>query len=146
VRLEVTRRSELAVRALRVLARSRALMKSAELARELGSTAGFVPQAMAPLVHAGWVRSEPGPTGGYLLDTDLSRVSVLDVIEAIEGPTDSGQCVLAKRPCTETGPCALHAAWTTARAELLSQLGRVSVADASLFAIESSVRAPRRQP
>jgi Rrf2 family protein len=89
-------------------------------------------QVLNPLVRAGWVRSDPGPTGGYRLVADLNDVSVLAVIEAVEGPTDSGMCVLADRPCDELGRCALHAPWVRARAELLRELDAVPVADTSL--------------
>lgn len=74
----------------------------------------------------------PGPTGGYTLVADLADISILAVVEAIEGPTDSGRCVLANRPCAEDGSCALHVAWTRARAELLRELDAISVAEASL--------------
>ena len=61
-------------------------------------------------------------------------LSVLAVIEAIEGPTDSGRCVLADRPCNTSGTCALHVPWLRARAQLLRELDGTSVAEASLVA------------
>lgn len=132
MRLEVTRKSDLAVRALRVLADSDGRVKGPALAEAVGSTSGFVSQVVNPLVRRGWVRSDPGPSGGYSLAVDLATVSVLAVIEAIEGPTDAGQCVLADRPCNESGTCALHVSWLRARAQLLRELDATSVAEASL--------------
>lgn len=133
MRLEVTRRSDLAVRVLQTLASSGGRrLKASELAEVVGSTAGFVPQVVTPLVASGWVRSDPGPRGGYTLAVDLCDISVLSVIEAIEGPTDSGRCVLANRPCTDGDSCALHVPWTRARAELLRELGATTVAEASV--------------
>jgi Rrf2 family protein len=129
VRLEVTRKSDLAVRALRVLASAGGRMKGPELAEAIESTSGFVPQVLNPLVRAGWVRSDPGPTGGYQLVTDLESVSVRAVIEAIEGPTDSGRCVLEDRSCSAGGICALHGPWQRARGRLLDELDSTSVAD-----------------
>ena len=134
MRLEVTRKSDLAVRALRVLAEASERVKGPALAEAVGSTSGFVSQVVNPLVQHGWVRSDPGPSGGYSLNADLASVSVLDVIEAIEGPTDSGRCVLADRPCNESGTCALHVPWLRARAQLRRELHATSVADASLVA------------
>lgn len=134
MRLEVTRKSDLAVRALRVLNQLEpgARLKAPALAELVGSTPGFMPQVMNPLVRAGWVASEPGPTGGYALAIGgLSEVSVLDVIEAIEGPTDTGRCVLVDRPCTDTGQCALHHAWQRARDDLLHELDSSPVDPAS---------------
>lgn len=132
MRLEVTRKSDLAVRALRALHESGTRLKASELAELVGSTPGFLSQTMTPLVRAGWARSDPGPTGGYQLLVPLSKVSVLAVIEAIEGPTASGRCVLADRACAERGLCALHEPWTRARDRLLKELQRTSVADAAI--------------
>lgn len=131
MRLEVTRKSDLAVRSLQALAAASDRLKGPALAAIVGSTSGFVSQVLTPLGRIGWVRSEPGPSGGYSLVADLGKISVLAVIEAIEGPTDSGRCVLADRPCEEGGTCALHVPWLQARSQLLVQLDSVSVAAAS---------------
>ena len=132
MRLEVTRKSDLAVRSLRVLAGSERRLKGPEIAERVESTPGFVSQVLAPLVRAGWVRSEPGPSGGYVLAVPLESISVLAVIEVIEGPTDSGRCVLAGGPCNRDGICALHEPWSDARSKLLEALDGISVAIASL--------------
>jgi Rrf2 family protein len=127
VRLEITRRAELAVRALFVVANSDAPLKATDLADALGATNGFVPQVMAPLVKAGWVSSHPGPTGGYTTSVDLAAVTVLDVIEAVDGPTADGRCVVADSACDARHPCVLHDAWALARAELMGALDSVKI-------------------
>ena len=132
MRLEVTRRSDLAVRILKALGERSGRVKGTELAEIVGTTTAFVPQVLSPLVRAGWVRSDPGPTGGYVLAVDVSALSILDVIEAVEGPTESGRCVLADRPCDEAGRCALHEPWVRARALLLGELARTSIDQASV--------------
>jgi Rrf2 family iron-sulfur cluster assembly transcriptional regulator len=134
MRLEITQRADLAVRALAELARRPERLKSVDLADALGTTSGFVPQVMGPLVRAGWVRSDPGPTGGYRLAVDLDELSVLQVIEEIDGPTESGRCVVAGGLCAARQPCSLHVAWARARHELVTALGSMSVAAAGLNA------------
>ena len=114
--------------ALRALAEAGGRVKGPALAEALGTTAGFTAQVVGPLVKAGWVRSEPGPTGGYVLAADLGRVSILDVIELIDGPTDTGRCVVADRPCGAEAPCLLHTAWAAGRAELVRALDRAVTA------------------
>jgi Rrf2 family transcriptional regulator, iron-sulfur cluster assembly transcription factor len=131
MRLEVTQRADLAVRALLLLKQSPARLKSADLAAALDTTAGFVPQVMGPLVRAGWVRSVPGPTGGYEALAALDALSVLDVVEAVDGPTDTGRCVVADRPCDAATPCVLHVAWAHARRELVASLAGLSLAAVS---------------
>lgn len=127
VRLEVTRRADLALQALAEIGRTPGRIKGRRLAELCGTTPSFLTQAVAPLVKAGWVRSDPGPTGGYRLDVDLRQVSVLQVIEAVEGTTDTGRCVVADRPCDPAQPCGLHVAWQRARAELEHTLATTSL-------------------
>ncbi|MFN8028271.1 MAG: Rrf2 family transcriptional regulator [Acidimicrobiia bacterium] len=128
MRLEISRRADLATRALVTLSETTERMKASELARVLDTTPGFLSQAMSPLVARGWVRSVPGPSGGYAAGTDLERVSVLAVIEAVEGPTDVSRCVLEARECSGGSPCALHEAWQRARGQLLAEFAATSVA------------------
>ena len=97
-------------------------LKAPALAEALGSTAGFVAQVVGPLVKAGLVQSTPGPTGGYSLTKAAAKVNVLEVIEAVDGPTETGQCVARDLPCGVSGTCALHDAWSQARATLISVL------------------------
>ena len=104
-------------------------LKGSQLAAVLDATPGFMAQVLNPLVKVGWVASEPGPSGGYRLVADITRVSVLDVVEVIDGPTDDGRCVVADRPCSEATPCALHHAWARARHVLTSTLAGLSLAD-----------------
>jgi Rrf2 family protein len=122
VRLEITRRADLATRALLALAQDRERTKASVLAERVGTTPGFLSQAMTPLVARGWVRSEPGPSGCYTAVVDPSKVSVLEIIEAVEGRTDTGRCVLEDRPCSGDTACVLHGPWSIARDQLLGEL------------------------
>lgn len=122
MRLEVTRRTDLATRALLALAQDGGRQKASELADQLETTPGFLSHAMTPLVAQGWVRSEPGRSGGYTAVVGLDDLSVLDVIEAVEGNTDVTHCVLEERSCATGGRCALHDAWAQARTNLLRDL------------------------
>ena len=131
MRLEITRRAELASRALALLGESPGRVKASVLAERLGTTLKFVPQVLGPMVRAGWVQSDPGPTGGYRSLVDVGGVSVLQVIEAVDGATDVGRCVVADRPCQSASPCVLHAAWTQARTELVRVLQSTPVSAAT---------------
>jgi Rrf2 family transcriptional regulator, iron-sulfur cluster assembly transcription factor len=129
MRLEITRRADLATRGLLALAAEGRRLKAGVLAERIGTTPGFLSQAMTPLVARGWVRSEPGPNGGYLLVTEPAAIDVLAIIETIEGPTDQGRCVLEDRPCASAGTCALHRPWLRARRQLLDELAGTSLAE-----------------
>jgi Rrf2 family iron-sulfur cluster assembly transcriptional regulator len=130
MRLELQRKTDLAIRALTSLEGGR--MKGPDLADAIGTTPAFVAHVMTPLVQRGWVQSEPGPTGGYRRVLDLESVSMLDVIEAVEGPTVTGKCVLRGGPCITDENCALHDAWMRARTALLDELAAIPLSTLEL--------------
>ncbi len=53
----------------------------------------------------GLLRAEYGASGGYQICKDLARVSILDLIEMIEGPTALVKCVNAEHTCEIKGTC-----------------------------------------
>lgn len=130
MRLEITRKTDLALRALRLLAAEPGPQKGEEIAVAVGTTAGFLSQALTPLVRAGWVSSRFGSRGGYRYTQPASPPSLLDVINAIEGPFAEDECVLhSGLSCAPPagGPvCALDDGWRRAREALLGALGSTS--------------------
>lgn len=131
MRLELTRRTDLALQALRALVREDALQKGGDLADAVGTSAAFLAQVLAPLARAGWVRSVPGPRGGYEATEAARDVSVLQLIEATEGPVRADQCVLRDQSCPAVVPCALHDAWMPARDALVARLAATPVMDSA---------------
>lgn len=102
-------------------------MKGSDLAEMVQTTIGFLPQVLAPLVRRGWVDSAPGPTGGYVLSADLDDVSLLEVIEAVEGPLEQEICVLDGGRCESADRCVVHEAWMKARDQLYEELATVPI-------------------
>lgn len=120
--LSFQRRTDLALGALRRLAFSSDSVPGPVLADDLGTTIGFLPQVMSPLVKAGWVESGRGPGGGYRLTEIGWEASLLDVVERIEGPSANGRCVLQDDACPGNQECQMHPVWIEARDVLLEGL------------------------
>lgn len=128
--LEFTRKSELALRALSVISQtSEGFANGPEIADALSISPHYLATVMAPLSRAGWVRSATGPRGGYRLSLDVSKYSVLDLVESVEGAIDKNRCMHGDlmRPIQE--PCALHEPWTRAREALLEELAGANLAE-----------------
>lgn len=128
--LGLQRRTDLALQALSCLAEfgtgaPGVGMAGADLAGRIGTTVTFLPQVMAPLIRAGWVSSERGPGGGYRLTESSWDASLLDVVEATEGPSDDGRCALRDVPCPGRVLCPIHAVWVQAREVLTQGLGQI---------------------
>jgi Rrf2 family protein len=131
VRLSLTRKTDLALRVLRVLASTSNgdSHTASSLATALGASAAYLPQVMSPLVRAGWVGSAAGPHGGYRLLTPAAGISLLDLIQVIEGPVDDGRCVVVGTSCSSEEPCDLHVHWTRAKEALLAELRGIAIYD-----------------
>ncbi len=128
MRLEMTKKSDLALKSLRCIGDAdEGLVAGKWLADKLGITTHYLPQVISPLVKAGWIASTPGPRGGYRLLVSLEDVSVLEVIEVIEGRIEDQGCVQRGIPCPESDLCALHVPWQKARDAMLDELANASV-------------------
>lgn len=119
MRLALSRRTDLALLALRELAIDDGTLSGTELADRIGSTVSFLPQVMAPLIAAGWVLSERGRGGGYRLSAAAPEARLMDVIEATEGPAETGRCVMRDAPCPGDESCPIHAIWAEARSTMV---------------------------
>jgi len=107
MQLELNKRTDLALQAMQALCSCGALLPGTDLAETLGTSHQYLPQIMSPLVHKRWVSSSRGPRGGYQLSVQLDSISVLELIEAMEGVTDTDTCVLSGEICDASDPCAL---------------------------------------
>lgn len=129
MKLEISQRTELALSAIRELRRHDTALKGADLAALLDTTSTYLPHVLRPLVRRGWVESDRGPTGGYRLSENPSRITLFELIEVIEGPMEEGRCVLRGKPCPTLDLCALHEPWLRARRALFAELRQTTLAD-----------------
>jgi Rrf2 family protein len=129
MRLELTRRGDYAVRAMLLLARTdQDLLPSDRIAEAMSIPARFMRAVMRDLHQAGLVEAVTGRAGGYRLARLPERISLLDVVEAIEGDSRRQTCVLRGAPCGRDGFCDLHAVFFDAQEALLARFADVSLA------------------
>ncbi|HET7169251.1 MAG TPA: Rrf2 family transcriptional regulator [Candidatus Limnocylindrales bacterium] len=134
MRLELTRRGDYAVRAMLALAQPGRERPTSvrEIATLMDIPVAFLPQVMAALVRAGLVVSWTGRTGGYLLARRREAISLLEVIEAVEGDSRRTSCVLRGGPCGRDGYCSAHGVFRDAQAAMLDRLSGATLADVAL--------------
>jgi Rrf2 family protein len=128
MRLDLTKRSDYAIRAMLALAGAReGLMSSRRIAQEMQIPPRFLPQIMGDLTRAGLVHAHPGRAGGYQLGKHADEVSLLTVIEAVEGDPHRQICVMRGTPCGEGGECGVHYVFYAAEGALLELLGSATL-------------------
>ena len=132
MRLELTKRADYAIRTVLDLARTpdpgRRSVRDVAAAQAI--PVRFLPQVMRDLVRAGLVDGAVGRTGGYRLTRPPDAISLLEVVEAVEGDSRRRACVLRNAPCGVTGLCDVHHIFAAAQDDVLGRLGETSVSDA----------------
>jgi Rrf2 family protein len=139
VRLELTRRGDYAVRAMLALARAEAASPRGEhsgdgrlsVARIAAAEAippRILPSVMRLLTRAGLVDAQTGRTGGYRLARRADRISLLDIIEAVEGDMRRRSCILRGGPCLANGLCSVHDVFSSAHEALRDSLEEATLA------------------
>ena len=123
MRLDLTKRSDYAIRAMLALTRAKGgLLSSRRIAEEMHIPPRFLPQIMGDLTRGGLVNAHPGRAGGYELAEDADSVTLLRVIEAVEGDQHRQVCVLRGTPCGQDGECGVHDIFFAAEGALLDRI------------------------
>jgi Rrf2 family protein len=124
MRLDLTKRSDYAIRAMLALAGvGDGLLSSRKIADEMQIPPRFLPQIMGDLTRAGLVDAYPGRAGGYRLAQPASAVTLLKVIESVEGDPHRQICVMRGTPCGQDGECGVHDVFYAAESAILEKLG-----------------------
>lgn len=106
--------------------------KIREVVAETDLPRTFASQILADLVRAGLAVSKAGRDGGYWLARPPEEISVLEVVEAAEGPLRAERCALGDGPCRWETVCPLHETWVAATARLNGLLAETSLAEVAL--------------
>lgn len=130
--LTLSKRGDYVMRSALSLARAYpdgGFRKIREVVAEMGVPATFASQILADLVRAGMATSRAGKDGGYRLARPPEEVSVLEVVEAAEGPLQSSRCALGEGPCRWDAVCPLHETWRAATVVVRDNLAATTLAD-----------------
>jgi len=87
----------------------------------------FLSKVLQALVRARLIVAHRGPSGGFALAVPADRVSVLRVVEAVEGPITLNACVINGSGCNRQGWCPAHNVWLEAQAALADVLSNASI-------------------
>ena len=127
--LRVTRLTDYATVVLTVLAHRPGMVLSApELAEAAGLETPTVAKVLKPLAQAGLVEGFRGAGGGYRLARDADAVTLVDVVEAMEGPLGMTECSIHEGSCGIEESCGVRANWRRINDVVADALRAVSLA------------------
>jgi Rrf2 family protein len=142
--MQITRATDYAVRIMIHLATlpEESRVAAPELARAIQAPESFVSKVLQQLAQRGVVTSQRGAGGGFQLAVGPEEVSLLDVVEMVEGPLQINLCLPGEAGCDRSSWCGAHPIWNEAQAALKSVLASASIAQ---LARESVANLEREQ-
>jgi len=128
--MQITRQADYAVRAVLYLARLGTSERAATstVAEEQRIPPSFLAKIISQLSIAGLLHTSRGARGGVTLAREAKDISLLEVIEAIDGPIQINECVGDEALCTFDEECPLKPVWSDAQNELVNRLKRTNFA------------------
>ena len=127
--MQLTRAADYAVRVMIHLA---GLPRGARVSRSELSAAAECPEqflckVLQNLSRAGLVVSHRGNTGGFELEDLHRNVSLLAVVEAVEGPIRLNVCLTGDHACSRQSWCPAHDVWADAQAAMRNVLSGATI-------------------
>lgn len=131
MQLKLKRRGDYSIRAMIAIARhwGNAHHQARRISSEMNVPYKSLTQILASLVSRGLLDAKHGPTGGYTLARPPADISLLDIVEAAEGPARFDHCVLRDGPCEWDETCPVHDTWSRAQEALTKELAATSLAE-----------------
>jgi len=128
--MQITRQADYAVRAMVYLAQLGPEKRAAtgQIAKEKSIPPSFLAKIVSQLSVAGLLQTSRGARGGVSLAKPAEAISLLDVVEAIDGPIMLNDCVGENITCDYDDDCPLKPVWCDAQKMLLDQLSKANFA------------------
>ncbi len=128
--MQITRQADYAVRAMIYLTQlgPERRASTSQIAQEKQIPPSFLAKIVSQLSVAGLLQTSRGARGGVSLAKTPADISLLDVVEAIDGPILLNDCVGENSNCTFGSDCPMKPVWCDAQKELVSRLGKTTFA------------------
>ena len=122
--MQITRQADYAVRAVLHLSKLGSTQRAATstIAEEQRIPPSFLAKIISQLSIAGLLHTSRGARGGVTLAREPQEITLLEVIEAIDGPIQLNDCVGESGICTFDKDCPLRPVWCDAQEELVNRL------------------------
>ncbi len=88
----------------------------------------FLGKILQTLTHKGLLISYKGPKGGVRLARPSREITVLHIVEAIDGLANFEKCLVGMPACDHQTPCAFHKRWSKIRNEMYGMFEQQSIA------------------
>lgn len=131
--MQITRQADYAIRAVLYISKLDHNQRSAtsQIAKEQRIPPSFLAKIISQLSIAGLLQTSRGARGGVMLAKPSEEITLLEVVEAIDGPIALNECVHDDGACSFGDDCPLRPIWCDAQADLVQRLKATNFAQFS---------------
>jgi len=125
----ITRKADYAIRGMVYLAGRPAdrVTLLSEMASEVDVPRPLMAKIFQHLGKVGLVRSYRGAGGGFQLARPAKGISLLDIVEAVDGPIEMNRCMIEGEICGRESFCTVHPFWRKIQQRMKDDLGRITL-------------------
>ncbi|HAL15218.1 MAG TPA: Rrf2 family transcriptional regulator [Anaerolineaceae bacterium] len=128
--MQITRQADYALRAMYYLSKLEPSVRAATslIADEQRIPPSFLAKIISQLSIAGLIHTSRGARGGVSLARPPEAISILEVVEAIDGPLTLNECTHSIDGCPFGEKCPIRPVWCDVQSELVERLRNTSFA------------------
>lgn len=125
----ITRKGDYAVRAMVYMAAQGGdkIVLVRDISAEVDAPPALLAKVFQNLNRLGLVTSSRGRGGGFHLGRPAKDISLLEIIEAVDGPISINRCIIEKGSCGRESFCTVHPVWKKIQERIKTDLGKVSL-------------------
>jgi Rrf2 family protein len=123
----ITNASKYAIRAVVYLAENASKdckLGAKEVAENVDLPQYFIAKILQQLAKGGIINSVKGPQGGFYLNKEKLKHTMLDVIHYIDEGEVFTECFIGLKQCSDEKPCPVHHVVSPFKQQILSELGK----------------------
>ncbi len=126
----LSKTAQYAIRVISYMAlKKQELYSASALVKELKISDRYLKRILTTLSNNDIIKSVKGRYGGFGLHKDLEKISLFDIVKAVNNIEKYFNCVLGFDECSDENPCALHTKWVPLRAKILEFLENTNMSD-----------------
>lgn len=128
--MNLSKTSKYAFRILGHMAKDeKALYSAQQLHKEIDVPEKYLRRLLTDLSKHGFIKSTQGRQGGFTFDRDINQITLLEIVDAIDGLDSINGCILGYESCAFNHSCPMHDIWEETKQKTIKTLTDTTLSD-----------------
>ena len=98
-----------------------------DISEREGISVKYLEQLIIPLKKAKLIKSVRGPKGGHSLTKSPQRITIGEIVRAVEGNTELVDCITRPQVCERSNSCPTRDVWKSATKAMYKELDKTTL-------------------